>query len=177
MSDSEDELNGTTIADCDLFEKVGELLNPNDIINELEVAEYKNNSSDNDDDIEYDNEPEPEIKNLGSHKRRINTLRPACDSRMPDVMSIHEFTSLVIARATAIENGSDCLVDCDKSWTPIQMAKIEIIMGVTNRSVLRVDTAGDHYEWRVSSGDFAYFPANCIEELELLKTMHLGTNV
>jgi DNA-directed RNA polymerase subunit K/omega len=171
MSDSEEE-QYDTIGDLDLFNNVENLLNKKDIIDELKI-----NSSSDDDDIEYNDEPDPVSKPSDAHKLKINTLHPACDSRMPDVMSIYEFTSLVIARATAIENGSDCLVNCDTSWTPAQKAKIEIIMGVTNRSVLRIDTDGNHYEWRPSGGDFSYFPANCLEELELLKTMHLAASV
>lgn len=167
MSDSEHEMHGD-IDDSKLLTEIDNMLYG---VEETEIIDADNNiESDDEYVMEYDeDEKTPEKPALQKIKR--NKIVRAEDSRMPDVMSQFELASLVIARATAIAKGSNCLVNVDPSLDPVKQAKIEIIKLKSNRSVLRVDTEGAHHEWKLK--DFAFFPANSIEELEQLKTSTL----
>jgi DNA-directed RNA polymerase subunit K/omega len=169
MSDSEQELSDG-IDDTNLFDEIDTILNDVED-NETIDADGKNDEcSDDDDNIEYEDEYDEKIPEKPKlQKIKMNTVIRAEDSRMPDVMSQFELTSLIIARATAMAKGSMCLVNVDPSIDPVKKAKIEIIKLKSNRSVLRVDIEDNHHEWKLR--DFAYFPANSIEELEQLKTL------
>ena len=169
MSDFEDE-PVDDVEDSKLLDEINNILND---VEETETidADAKNDvESDDDDAMEYDEDADEKVVDKPKlQKIKLNKIIRAEDSRMPDVMSQFELTSLIIARATAIAKGSTCLVNVDPYLDPVKKAKIEIIKLKSNRSVLRVDTEGAHHEWKLR--DFAYFPTNSIEELEQLKTL------
>jgi len=169
MSDSEHE-SSDDVDDTTLLDEIDTILNNVEENETIEADDKNDGFSDDDDAMEYEDEYEEKTQEKPKlQKIKMNTVIRAEDSRMPDVMSQFELTSLIIARATAMAKGSSCLVNVDPSIDPVKKAKIEIIKLKSNRSVLRVDTEDNHHEWKLR--DFAYFPANSIEELEQLKAL------
>jgi hypothetical protein len=132
--------------------------------NDLDIDEI-----DIDEDGDYDTDDKLTFGNVDFNSNKINIVNmiPAEDSRMPDVMSVFEAISMCIARSTAISSGSAPRLNTGPEVTPIQNAKLEILHGKTCKSILRVDSEGNHNEWKAT--DFIYFPTTFFEEVADIK--------
>lgn len=159
--------------DLKLSEEVEQLLTVVDDTEIVASAEIKDAVIDGDekdesdeDALDYDDDevddPAPDVS-VSQKIVFIDRIR-AQDSRMPDVMSKSTLVALIIARQGVLSRGARPLVQMKNgSKDPTMIAKAEIIHGVCPRSVI----LDNNVEWKIN--DYAYFPADFINELNTIK--------
>jgi hypothetical protein len=141
-------------------EEIDEIFNNDIEIDEIDADEC-GEAYDMDDNLTFGN------TDFESNKINLVDMIPASESRMPDVMSIFEAISMCISRSTAISAGSAPRVNTPQYVTPQQNAKLEILHGKTYKSIMRIDSEGNHNEWKVT--DFKYFPVSFFDEVADIK--------
>jgi DNA-directed RNA polymerase subunit K/omega len=160
MSDIESDFG-----DADLQEEIEHMIinEENKETEDIDIDDKQIEALTDEEDIEYDEEA-PEEEKPPIQKLIMHDMIPPEDSRLPDVMSSFEYTQILIARSIAISKGSAPLVSVNDCADPVEVAKLEIKLKVTNKSILREDNYDRLSEWRIT--DFAYFPMGSIENIE-----------